>query len=84
MDIQTLLTFLILFALVGGIAAAIVALRVDREQRAGPVEYEFSAASEGQTRCRRCGMGNQVMDVSCIACGAALPHSTFTSEARIR
>jgi hypothetical protein len=83
-DIETLLTFLIVFALVGGIAAALIALRVDPEQRAGLVEYEFSAASEGQTRCRRCGMGNQSTDASCSACGAALPHSPFTSEARIR
>jgi hypothetical protein len=83
-DIQTLLTFLIVFALFGGIAAAFIALRVDREQRAGPVEYQFSAASEGMTRCRSCGMGNQSFDTNCIACGAALPHSSFTSEARIR
>ncbi len=84
MDIQTLLTFLILFALVGGIAAAVVALRVDREQREAPVEPQFAAASEGMTRCRRCGMGNQATDATCIACGAALPHSTFASDTRIR
>ena len=84
MDIQTLLTFLIVFALVGGIAAAFIALRVDREQREEPVEYAFTAASEGMTRCRQCGMGNQVTDSSCISCGAPLPHSSFASESRIR
>jgi hypothetical protein len=84
MDVQTLLTFLIVFALVGGIAAAFIALRVDREQHEEPIEYAFTAASEGMTRCRRCGMGNLVTDSSCVSCGAALPHSAFASEARIR
>jgi hypothetical protein len=84
MDIETLLTFLIMFALVGGVAAALVALRVDRERRDEPVEYHFTAASEGMTRCRQCGMGNQAVDSNCVACGAPLPHSAFASEARIR
>lgn len=84
MDIETLLTFLIMFALVGGIAAAFVALRVDREARDAPAESRFAAASEGMTRCPRCGMGNQATDASCVACGAALPHSAFASDARIR
>lgn len=84
MDIQTLLTFLIMFALVGGIAAAIVALRVDRESREAPTESQFAAASEGMTRCRQCGMGNLATDATCVACRAPLPHSSFASDARIR
>jgi hypothetical protein len=83
-DVETLVTFLIMFALVGGVAAALVALRVDRERRDEPVEYQLAAASEGMTRCRQCGMGNQATDSNCVACGAPLPHSTFASEARIR
>jgi hypothetical protein len=82
-DVETLITFLVMFALVGGVAAALVALRTDRERRDEPVEYEFAAASEGMTRCRRCGMGNQATDSSCVACGAPLPHSAFASDARI-
>jgi len=84
MDTQALLTLLVVVALLGGIAAAWIALRGDRKQREDPKEYGIAAASEGMTRCRRCGMGSQATDATCVACGAALPHSPFVGEARIR
>ena len=84
MDNQTLITLLIVVAIVGGIAAAWVALRADRQSREEPPEYGLAAASEGMTRCRQCGMGNLATDSSCVACGAPLPHSTFGGTARIR
>lgn len=71
-DPQTLLALIVAAAI--GLAASLLILRrqrVDREK--ADVESPFAAATEGETKCPICGMGNLWTDRECIACGARLP-----------
>ena len=56
-------------AAVAGLLASLSLLRRERKPRESP----FAAATEGETRCPACGMGNLWTDRNCISCGADLP-----------
>jgi hypothetical protein len=64
---------LVLALAMTGLLAVLTALI--REQRVLQVPHQspFAAATEGEKRCHRCGMGNLWTDRNCIACGMRLP-----------
>jgi hypothetical protein len=65
---QPLLWVLVIAAVAGVIAVAAVL------ERDAPIkESPFGVSTEGEKRCPKCGMGNQVVDARCISCGADLP-----------
>ena len=55
-----------------GIVATLAILRRDRRALAPPTESPFAAATEGEKRCPKCGMGNLWMQNRCISCGTKL------------
>jgi hypothetical protein len=57
-----------------GILATILILRRDRRvATAAAAESPFAVSTEGEKRCRSCGMGNLWTDRTCVSCGASLP-----------
>ena len=56
-----------------GIVATIGILRKQRRALEPPPESQFAAATEGEKRCPKCGMGNLWTHDRCISCGAKLP-----------
>ena len=67
---------LIALSLAAGVGV-VATLGILRKQRsavvAPPPESPFAAATEGETLCPKCGMGNLWTDDRCISCGAKLP-----------
>lgn len=63
---------IILIAALAGIAGILASLAIVRRYRV-PRESPFATSTEGEKRCPSCGMGNQVVDLTCVSCGADLP-----------
>ena len=63
---------IILVAGIAGSAGILASLAIVRRERR-PRESPFATSTEGEKRCPSCGMGNQVVDRTCISCGADLP-----------
>jgi hypothetical protein len=63
---------IILAAGLAGIAGILASLAIVRRGRRPP-ESPFAVSTEGEKRCPKCGMGNQVVDARCVSCGADLP-----------
>ena len=72
MDQQSAIA-IVVAAVIGVAAIAVILARRDREVRATTTESATAASSEGETVCPNCGMGNLVGDANCAACGVALP-----------
>lgn len=64
---------ILIAAVVGVLAVAVILGRRDRERQALSTDSPTAASSEGETICPNCGMGNLVGDATCAACGASLP-----------
>ena len=63
---------IVLIAAIAGIAGIFASLVIVRRWRRPP-ESPFGVSTEGEKRCPKCGMGNQVVDLTCVSCGAPLP-----------
>jgi len=63
---------IILAAGLAGVAGLLASLALVRRMRV-PKESPFAVSTEGEKRCPSCGMGNQVVDRTCVSCGADLP-----------
>ena len=56
-----------------GLLAVLTALIREQRLLHTPTDSPFAAATEGEKRCHRCGMGNLWTVKNCIACGMRLP-----------
>jgi hypothetical protein len=55
-----------------GLLAILTALIREQRLLRTPSESPFAAATEGEKRCHKCGMGNLWTDRNCISCGTQL------------
>ncbi len=63
---------LVVVAAIGILALFLILRRQRKEVEAATRESPFAVSTEGEKRCPKCGMGNQVVDARCISCGAPL------------
>jgi hypothetical protein len=71
MDLAQALLLIIATSMTGLLAILTALIRERRAHRL-PVENPYAAATEGDKRCPKCGMGSPWIARHCISCGTRL------------